>query len=497
MVVADSNHHHHPPTPFPRWLMVSRWSIILLLLCVHAHEDEGVNFRSPPASEVTQHPPIASEHDVHHRNMQLRQDSPLFAHERAKARIRKKNARKKPGLDPFVTPPPALLNGVVLGRHPVWCSSSTNSSPVAGSMNASSYVADKIHSLKTKSIACTQPENSRLANGLIVYAVCRIVADSLHIGVRFDLNGRSQKSECHNLQANYFPSMVDVQPPVENEAGRRLASRAGTSVSQVLAPCPHDLAATAQCKGYFQSYNLLRGHQALVQSYMRPGPDVLSRNTPGDDDIVVHLRLQLIQPPIEFYTALFALRRSVLGPIRGTIWLVSEDHKHEKVVALARRLNARIRRTPRGCGSAEDMAFLMAARRLVLSWGSYSWFAGFVSSAVEIHLPIGGDGVLKHWVNTAFLFVDDDPRYIFHDHEKKVYFMSAAEVILEGGANDEFIDEVRKRPFDRIHAQPGGASDFPSAETGLVQPCRIDDASKLASSRGYPYPVRGAVSGGF
>ena len=99
----------------------------------------------------------------------------------------------------------------------------------------------------------------------------------------------------------------------------------------------------------------------------------------------------------------------------------------------------------------------------------------------------------KYRQNTAFLFVDDDPRWLFHNFETERYFLSAAEVLDEGGASDAFVREVARRPFDRIHAQ-GRAEEFSvaTAGTGLVEPCSVGEAEQLASRSGWPYSIRGA-----
>ena len=295
---------------------------------------------------------------------------------------------------------------VSLGRHPMWCAngSASRGAPLfpVGPMNASAVVARKAQSLKTDTMHCTNPSTSRLANGLIIYCVCRIMADSLRLGLTFAFNGRSNGGAdpaCRNVQRNYFPSMRNVSAdPADGHRPAPPSSTTAASISAVIAPCPKELRGTAHCDRYLQQYNLLRGHRALVRSYTRPAPRVRARNRPGAEDLVIHVRLEDLQAPVSFYTTLLAVRADLLGPVRGTVWLVTEDRRDPKVAALARALRAEVRATPhaRGCGAAEDWAFLTAARRLVLGYGSYSWLAGFASDAVEVHLPLGG-ALLQSW----------------------------------------------------------------------------------------------------
>jgi len=395
---------------------------------------------------------------------------------------------------------PAEAQGADLriGRHPVWCGAGANATPAQhprgpemvlqarkeAPLNASRVVTAKGRGISR--LGCGHPKYSRLANGLIIYAVCSLSARTLGNGAlpTFNFNGRTHEHGCQKMEEYFVARFAKDMPKNEKDPPTGTKSLA---LAALLPPCAKGLPGGV-CNEYFQSYNLLRGHRGFVQQQLELSAMAKQLGQPGRDDFVIHLRLQHLFLTVEYFTGLFRAREALLGPVEGLIWILTEDPKHELAREVARAVGGRVRET-QGCGALNDMTFLMQARHLVLGPGSYSWFAGFTSDAVEIHMPVSAKFVEKDsWANSAHLFVDDDARYIYHDWHARNFFLAAGEL---ADPATQFGSAVHTNPPDRLHAEPGSKEEYAvaSSENGLVLPCDAAAARYVAEKRGIKLPL--------
>jgi hypothetical protein len=172
---------------------------------------------------------------------------------------------------------------------------------------------------------------------------------------------------------------------------------------------------------YYQDYNIFRGHRATLTSLFEVDHRKLSKSMQelGPSDVVVHIRkdddvsrnVANAFPTVDYFlSALHLVNQSV--PIRHT-WLVIEPglEEYAPVLELIKVFGARIHKGT----NMEDHTLARLAYNLVTSTGTFSWTAAYLSlRARTIHMPYcstAGD----NWIPWASLFIEDDPRIVYHD----------------------------------------------------------------------------------
>jgi hypothetical protein len=156
-------------------------------------------------------------------------------------------------------------------------------------------------------------------------------------------------------------------------------------------------------------------------------------------------------PPFEYFERVLAAARDTAvssGVPWGRVHLVTEPRLRSTELAqqIVKRLNATIR--TEGKDAYDDLWFVKSTRGpLVLTYGTYSWIAGFLSHASAVHTPITARDWSGTWSASTHLFVDDLPDYVYHDVERGRYFLTAEQVLAD---NTSFSRSVKARPRDLI-----------------------------------------------
>eukprot|EP00927_Polykrikos_kofoidii_P029922 TRINITY_DN25802_c0_g2_i1.p1 TRINITY_DN25802_c0_g2~~TRINITY_DN25802_c0_g2_i1.p1 ORF type:complete len:406 (-),score=31.22 TRINITY_DN25802_c0_g2_i1:23-1204(-) len=213
----------------------------------------------------------------------------------------------------------------------------------------------------------------------------------------------------------------------------------------------------------------------------------MAAQLPGPTDAVIHFRLYKhpsLSVPIHYYVPPLGYFERVLERIRyRRLWVVAEwrHRRHPTVRALTNRggrWNATLRRAAKD--PVADFRFLASTRgQLLISHGTFSWMAAFLSDAAEVHVPYLETAVFSEWskrtfcvpqigsVNryveahsgrlcyhhaaTAYHFLDDDPRWHYHEYGIGRYFQSAAEVL---DSRSPFAQEVMAMRRLHRHGPP-------------------------------------------
>jgi len=255
---------------------------------------------------------------------------------------------------------------------------------------------------------------------------------------------------------------------------------------------------------FHQNYEYYRGQRDRVRRMAVPdGPYWLAEDDggmiPGEDDVVIHLRLfemgaahlctaealasacerwghprecsywsegvepqvresacldAAAHPPFEYFARILAEREAkVSGAHRPpVVHLVYEPKSatHPLVERLRTELvggdGAPLRVVERVRSAHADMQFILATRAAIITTGgTFSWFSAFASSAREIHTSFTSNLWDSIWYPAHALFVDDMPEYHFHDTEAGRYFMTGPEVLASG---TPFAEAVAKRERD-------------------------------------------------
>jgi hypothetical protein len=139
--------------------------------------------------------------------------------------------------------------------------------------------------------------------------------------------------------------------------------------------------------GWFQRYEYYRPFRRRIQDWLQP--DVSLAATPADDDLVINVRRTDYVTlgwalPFSYYEE--AIERA--GAKKGRLWIVTDAPKDP----FFQRFKAWRPRFV--CGSAlEDLAFMMRARRLVVSQSTFCWWAAFLGNPEEVYAPLPQTGI--------------------------------------------------------------------------------------------------------
>ena len=144
---------------------------------------------------------------------------------------------------------------------------------------------------------------------------------------------------------------------------------------------------------------------------------------PKSSDVVVHLDAypdcthKSTQLPLAYYGA--ALDSMYKEEPWGNIWLVSRCGAEDKtVIDLMRKYNANIFAPPNDFPQhsyklqVHDLLFMVGAQRIILAESMYSWWAGFLGNAQQVHVPLFSKTWGPKAINRMYV---NEPRYVYHD----------------------------------------------------------------------------------
>lgn len=185
-------------------------------------------------------------------------------------------------------------------------------------------------------------------------------------------------------------------------------------------------------------------HAARIRhEYLRLDPGCLQWDMalPGPEDVVVHIRAyhdcatcikkrcrhrphthgQFVDMPFEYYAGILEVM-SRARPL-GVVWLLSRCGADEPVAArlLQRFPTARLLVPPEGSAMVakhphlHGFLFAAAARRLVLSQSTFSWWAAYVGRAAEVHYPLAGEWWYSGNTPQRHRLYPNESRYVYHN----------------------------------------------------------------------------------
>ena len=165
------------------------------------------------------------------------------------------------------------------------------------------------------------------------------------------------------------------------------------------------------------SDDLVLYYRSFAATYTHGDPrDAVQALEKHVGDICFHrkpsgLHVKLCAPSFEFFAAAVD-RHYTRAPRRAAVWLVCEPQQrsHPTVRRVLHVLGARL--VTAGAGAIDDFRFLRSANHLAMAPSTFGWWAGYLSHAHSIQLPILPAPVPMPWCK---LLPIDDERYEFHD----------------------------------------------------------------------------------
>ena len=139
--------------------------------------------------------------------------------------------------------------------------------------------------------------------------------------------------------------------------------------------------------GWFQRYEYYRPFRRRIQSWLQP--DASPATMPAENDLVVNVRRTDYVTlgwalPFSFYDE--AIQRAAAKI--GHVWIVTDAPKDP----FFNRFKAWRPRFFSG-SALEQLAFMIRARRLVLSQSTFCWWAAFLGNQEEVYAPLPRSGI--------------------------------------------------------------------------------------------------------
>lgn len=158
--------------------------------------------------------------------------------------------------------------------------------------------------------------------------------------------------------------------------------------------------------GYFQHYNLLRPYKDRLRSWFDVAPDSIGHAISADD-VVIHIRFgdSVVLGwaiSLDFYSQL--LDKLNFGKLYICGYGLGEEVRRH----FARYRPIYVRGEP-----VEDFLFMKGFNRMILSNSGFAWWAGFLSQAEEIYVPVMASNARSFDAKAemADLCVHDEVRY--------------------------------------------------------------------------------------
>ncbi len=160
--------------------------------------------------------------------------------------------------------------------------------------------------------------------------------------------------------------------------------------------------------GYHQRYEIIRPFKNQLKKLLRPADLPVPARLPSSEDLVLHLRLgDYFRPDLarRFGYPLEDLRQVISRQRFERLIVATDQPDHPFIHQLRDEFDASV-----GEHDVQaDFALLLAARRLILTPSTFSWWAAWLGAAEEILFP-------RYWgiwkANPDIdLWVDDESRY--------------------------------------------------------------------------------------
>ncbi len=290
-------------------------------------------------------------------------------------------------------------------------------------------------------------KRDRLGNQMFIYCAGRILALKLGFVLHCqpvegfpNTEHRFQKYNLDKIQSGEHDLVVD-----------------GPDALQIAATNPQSR--TIVLDGWFQNHTWLNSYREEICKYWFNDENAPS-TPPGENDIVLHVRggdcwewnRSVDSTAHEILSYSYYAR--ILDSLDfDKLYIISEQHDDPIALALADKYGGMLTSS----FQIEDFRFLRSANRVILSISTFSWWAAWLSDAVEIHLPVcnyfGRDGNNRFRKLGFDLVVRDDPRYQCHE-------VLAQTDLIRTGTTSEFTRDF----YGHTNPQPGQVDGIESVD---------------------------------
>lgn len=241
----------------------------------------------------------------------------------------------------------------------------------------------------------------RLGNNIFQYVIGRILAERLNFGI-ISSEIIDSLPNINGLKYNepviqYKNHTIDIEKIVNDSTARKI-----------------------HLCGYFQRYEYFRDKKELIRSWIK-FPQY-NQQYPQNNDLVIHLRIGDVfdGPYHEAYAPTpYCYYKSII-----------ENESFKKLYILCGGSfkqtfnNPLVDKITKNFGGTiihnnnmyQDFDFLLHSNKLAMSFSTFAWWGAWLSNAEKIHFPIFGMWHPKTiWKNNNDLYVNNEPRYIYHE----------------------------------------------------------------------------------
>ena len=222
-------------------------------------------------------------------------------------------------------------------------------------------------------VKCDGRKEGRLGNQLFKYAYARILTDHY-------------KTSLSTFVEGDFPCLLDRLPILFYNS-------------------PPNLPYVGDQRCHTNSFRFISGHRYYVASFYASCRDKIKDElfapspflkrylpSPGPNDVVIHLRggKGFCAKPEWIYKVMTFYYQTILEERKwDNVWLAAPPKEKLSPLSsfLIEKYNARWTPSDGPKSELEDLYFMMRANYLILDFGTFSFWGGFLSSAKEVHVP--------------------------------------------------------------------------------------------------------------
>lgn len=217
-----------------------------------------------------------------------------------------------------------------------------------------------------------QASGGRLGNQMFEYALGRIIAE--HFGYKLTHN-----LYCSELETNFnLPKILEgreISSPVQHIDG--MINYESNLLETIL---DNNSERKIILHGFFQNYNYFKNYKDKIKKWF-----YIDKNYENKDDIAIHIRKNDFKHIPKFDSSddyfLNLLRKESFNKII----IATDEPEYILIKKIMEEFNDRVI-IFKG-NTFETLQHFTCYNKLILSFGTYSWWMGFLSNAERIYLP--------------------------------------------------------------------------------------------------------------
>ena len=176
--------------------------------------------------------------------------------------------------------------------------------------------------------------------------------------------------------------------------------------------------------GFYQRYEYYKNYKNEIKEWLKC--NIEPKYKIQKNDIVLHIRRgdSVMNNDLNYYSIkghcacpLSYWENILDNEIYNKVWIITESPNDKLVSILKNKYNAKIISD----SPIEDWVLLKSANKIIMSWGTFSWLAAWLSESEKIYFPLIGDWHPNSPRSKEINLWTDEERYIYYDMKTRKY----------------------------------------------------------------------------